>query len=295
MPGVFARLTIGRAGASAAHARYITRPLATKRDPEAILLRHYPEAVRAASDYGALRDQLEEYCAQREAHELSRPRRGGGETRTHYRVVLSFEEHVATGHARSMADDYLARTFPEARAIAVVHQDTDHTHVHLHLQARDVHDHKLHFSSREYSRLDRAWAEVYAREFGQEKLIDHEARKAETRDWKRAYARAKAEGRAMPTPPERAGRPKRLEEIRTREGQHYGTHQARAGGAERAAPRGDREAPGGERGAVALTLERDRAVQGAERADREARAALQTAERVAERASRRDRALERGR
>ncbi|MBV9282498.1 MAG: relaxase/mobilization nuclease domain-containing protein [Chloroflexi bacterium] len=310
MAGIFARLTTGRAGAGAAHARYITRPVATKRDRKAILVRNYPEYVRDAGAYGELRDNLEEFCRQAEEDERRRPRRGGhGEVRTHYRAVLSFEGRVETERARGMAEEYLDRTFPEARAIAVVHQDTEHTHVHIHLQARDVHERKLHFDARRFPQLDRAWAEVYAREFGREKLAEHEGRKAETREWKREYARARAEGRAAPPAPQRAGRPKRVAEIRAREGHHYGADQARAGGDQRAVAGGDREAPGrdraagggdhrppgGERGVEGLARQHDRAVRGVERADREARAALQAAERVAERASRRDRALERGR
>src|SRR5919202_951360 len=162
MPGVFVRFAVGRAGTSGAHARYITRPPATGRDPAALLTQHFPDEVREAPDYGELRDQLEEYCAQQEAHERERPRRGGGETRTHYRVIVSFEGHVETAQARAMAADYLARTFPDARALAAVHQDTEHTHVHIHLQTRDIHDRKLHFAGRSYPQLHQAWEAVYA-------------------------------------------------------------------------------------------------------------------------------------
>jgi len=94
--------------------------------------------VRDAEDYHELRDQLEEYCQQREADELERPRRGGGETRTYYKTVLSFEERVDTDQARDMADEWLDREFPDAESIAAVHQDTDNTHVHVHIQARDI-------------------------------------------------------------------------------------------------------------------------------------------------------------
>jgi hypothetical protein len=138
--------------------------------------------VREADDYRDLRDRLEEYAEQQEAHELDRPRRGGGETRTHYRGVLSFEGKVETEQAREMADDYLQRELPDARAIAAVHQDTEHTHVHLHVQARDTGDHKLHVDRGAYGRLDERWAEVYARAFGHEKLEEHLAKKAETAD-----------------------------------------------------------------------------------------------------------------
>src|SRR5919202_1379233 len=184
--GGFIRLAVGRSGVSAAHARYITRGTATGRDRAALLTRHYPEYVRDAASYRELRDHFEEYCAQEEAYERDRPQRGGhGEPQTHYRGVLSFEGKVETEQARELAAAYLEQTFPTARALAAVHQDTEHTHVHLHLQARDVQDRKLHFAHAHYQRLDRVWAELYARAFGPEKLTEHERKKAETRAWKR--------------------------------------------------------------------------------------------------------------
>jgi predicted nuclease with TOPRIM domain len=123
---------------------YITRERATNGDRDAVLVRNYPSEVTEARDYDELRDRLEEYAEQQEAEELQRPRRGGGETRTHYKAILSFEREIDTEQALEMADEYLDREFPDARAIAVVHQDTDNTHVHVHIQASDVHDEKLH-------------------------------------------------------------------------------------------------------------------------------------------------------
>src|SRR5262245_34149220 len=237
--GVFVRFGPGRAGASGANARYITRGAATGRDRGAVLTRNYPTCVREAEDYRDLRDQLEEYCAQEEAHELRRPRRGGGETRTHYRGVVSFEGKVETERARELADEYLEREFPEARAIAVVHQDTEHTHVHLHVQARDADDRKLHFDRGAYGRLDERWAELYAREFGREKLEEHLAKKAETAGWKREYARARADGHAPPPAPERAAYRSTPGELERREERTYGVDQARTGGDQRGAGAGE--------------------------------------------------------
>jgi relaxase-like protein len=297
--GVFARFGSGRAGASGANARYITRGAATGRDPAAILTRHYPDEVREAEDYRDLREQLEEYCAQEEAYELSRPQRGGhGPVRTHYRGVLSFEGEVGTERARGLAEDYLERAFPEARAIAAVHQDTEHTHVHLHVQARNVDDRKLHFDRGAYGRLDEAWAELYAREFGPAKLEEHLAKKAETRAWKRDYAQARANGHEPPEAPDRVAYRPRPGELADREEHGYGAEQARAGGDQRglaaADPRADGRgdgAAGGERALAEYAGERDSAVQGAERAvhgaDRatgEARGALRAAQDFADRA-----------
>ena len=164
----FIRISVGAPGGSAAQVHYITREPATNGDRDAVLVRNYPSEVTDARDYDELRDHLEEYAQQQEAQELERPRRGGGETRTHYKAILSFEREIDTEQARDMADEYLDREFPDARAIAAVHQDTDNTHVHVHIQARDVHDEKLHFDRDTYEHLDDAWTEIYHRELGRE-------------------------------------------------------------------------------------------------------------------------------
>ncbi|HEX6511820.1 MAG TPA: relaxase/mobilization nuclease domain-containing protein [Chloroflexota bacterium] len=172
MGSAFIRISVGRAGDSAHQVHYITREPATNGDRDAVLVRNYPAEVTEARDYDELRDRLEEYADEQEHAELDRPRRGGGETRTHYKVILSFERETDTEQARDMAGEYLDETFPDARAVAAVHQDTDHTHVHIHLQARDVDDHKLHFDRNTYRELDRAWEDIYDREFGRD--IEHE-------------------------------------------------------------------------------------------------------------------------
>jgi hypothetical protein len=285
MPGVFMRFARGRAGTSGAHARYITRPPATERNREAILTRHYPDYASDGRDYGERRDHLVEYCRQQEDDELQRPRRGGGETRTHYRLVLSFEDQVDTRAAWELADDYLEQTFPDARALAAVHQDTEHTHVHVHLQARDIDDHKLHFDRHAYERLDEAWAQVYAREYGHEKLEEHLERKAETQEWKADYARAIEEGRELPPAPERAGHTWTREETTRWEERHYGhADEGRTGGDQRGLAGRATDAARRER-----TLERsfsavDDVLRGAEdlhrqgeRTDREAGAAVRAA------------------
>jgi hypothetical protein len=287
--GVFVRFGPGRAGASGANACYVICGAATGRDRDAILTRNYPDEVREADDYRDLRDQLEEYCAQEEAHELSRPRRGGGETRTHYRGVLSFEGKVATERARGLAEGYLEREFAEARAIAAVHQDTEHTHVHLHLQARGADDRKLHLDRDTYRRLDESWAELYGREFGREKLEEHLAKKAETRDWKREYAAARANGHEPPAAPERAEYRPRPGELADREEHAYGAEQARAGGDQRGAGAGEPAAAGRGRAVDGYAEQLGRTAARAGGAVREADAAVRTAQELADRAPGRER------
>jgi hypothetical protein len=283
------RFRPGRSGASGANAAYITRGRATGWDEGAVLTRNYPDHVREADDYRELRENVAEHCRQAEEDELERPRRGGGETRTHYRGVLSFEGKVETEQARGMADEYLERNFPDHPAVAAVHQDTEHTHVHLHVQARDADDHKLHLGRAEYRHLDESWAEVYAREFGREKLEEHLAKKAETAEWKRGYAQAKADGREPPEAPERAGYRPAPGELAGREEHAYGADEARAGGDQRGAAAPGGGADGRERAADEHAEQLGRTAARAGGAVREAGAAVRAAEELADRAPGRER------
>jgi hypothetical protein len=167
--GVFIRFTVGGVGASAAHARYITRGTATGRDHAALLLLDCPAHVaEPGATYSELRSPVAEYCRQTEEDELARPRRGGGETRTHYRIVCSCESRTDTDVALGIVERFLGRMFPKAAAVVAAHQDTAHTHVHVHLLARDVDGKKVRLGH-EYRELDRVWADEYARVFGREK------------------------------------------------------------------------------------------------------------------------------
>ena len=280
MGGVFVRVAVGRRGASAANVRYITRGPATGRDEGAILARHYPEYVLDGRDYGELRGNLEAYAHQREEDELGRRRGDDGEQRTHYRVILSCEKRLDTARARELADEYLGRTFPDARALAAVHQDTDHTHVHIHLQARDIQDRKLHFDDERYRDLDRAWAEIYGREVGRDLIREHQGRKEETRTWRRDYAEARLAGREPPPAPDRDDRRPGLVAARSRERRNHGDDEARDRGPQRAITSDDRDAAGG--GGAAPDGERllERAAGAADRLERDLGDVLSAAEAV---------------
>ncbi|MGH2365748.1 MAG: relaxase/mobilization nuclease domain-containing protein [Chloroflexota bacterium] len=283
MAGVYMRFYVGRSGGSAAHVRYITRPSATERDRDALLVRNYPEYAREGDDYRELRDNLQEYARQQEEDEANQPHRGRGAPRTHYRAVLSFEERVATHEARDMADEWIEREFPDSRAVGAVHQNTDHTHVHVHLQARDIDGYKLQLDDNKYRELDREWADIYAREFGHDRAEEHEAKKEETRAWKADYARAMSEDRDPPEAPERADRPNTAQEIHEREERDYGRDQTRAGGPERGAAAGDQTTSDGERALDDNARQFDRAAATADRADRDAGDTLHAAQEFADR------------
>ncbi|HLG74395.1 MAG TPA: relaxase/mobilization nuclease domain-containing protein [Chloroflexota bacterium] len=244
------RFSVGRAGGSAENIHYITREPATNADRQSVLVRNYPSEVTEARDYDELRDRLEEYADEQERGELDRPRRGGGETRTHYKVILSFEQEIDTEQARDMADEYLDREFPDARAVAAVHQDTDHTHVHIHIQARDADDQKLHFDRETYRELDRAWEDIYDREFGRDHQPEQEGKSVMERD--------------------------RYFEDEDREEELYGRDEAGDRADEREAPDGGPQADRDERALEDSARELDRA-------DQESREAVRAAEDAADR------------
>ncbi len=278
--GIFCEFTVGRAGAGGDNARYITRESATGGDAGAVYLHNYPSWLKGR-DYKNLRSNIVEYNRQREEDELKAVRRGGGETRTHYRCKLSFEGKIDNGKARELAREYLEKNFSNARAVAVVHQDTRHTHVHINIQARGTDDRKLNLGDRKFRNLDTAWGKIYAREFGQEKLEAHELKKSQTREWKAEYARAKSRGQQPAPAPTRADRGLRAQDHRAREARNYGINEGRAGrnqpgasGREQASTRGEREI--------------SRFARQSQRTVEAGRGALQSVERV------RDRGHERG-
>lgn len=188
MSGIYFNFKVGRAGTSQDNIRYITRETATKGDREAVFVQNYPDYVQGET-YKEQRNELAEYGRQQEQDEMQKSRKGTGEARTHYRAIASFENKVETEKARDMAEEYLSKQFPNARAVAVVHQDTEHTHIHFHIQARNVEGKKLSFKGKEWKEIDREWNKIYSREFGKEKEAQHLSKKAETAKWKQSPIR----------------------------------------------------------------------------------------------------------
>ena len=99
--GTFIRFRRGTARTSAAHVRYITRERAVLDRDDGVLLHNMPERVYEAPDYDSLRVNLEAHAADREEDEIAR-HRSGGDPRTHYRVVASFERDVDSEKALGM-------------------------------------------------------------------------------------------------------------------------------------------------------------------------------------------------
>lgn len=290
-------------GASGANVRYITRESATKGDERGVYL-HNADELRGA-DYRETRANVTAYASARQDAELTQRRRGGGgEARTHYRCVVSWERKEETDKAREQVREYLNESFANARAVATIHQDTEHTHAHIWIDARQIDGKKVHLDAQAYRRLDEAWARTYARHYGREYERDHLAKKRETRSYK--AARAKGEQRAKPT---RAERVINTKEYKAREKRNYGADKERAGrdqsnASERqyAAARGERatndatgereyvESRAGAREGTATAGERalNEYARQSERTEQAARGALREAERVREREHRLD-------
>lgn len=196
MGGIYFRITAGRAGASGANMRYITREPATQGQDKAIIAQNYPYYALEGDSYREQRQNISLYAEQKEEDELNRTRKGTGNPTTHYRIVVSFEDKVETQKAHSMGKEYLEKQFPNTRAIGAIHQDTNHTHIHFHIQSRDTNNKLLRFSPGQWKQTDREWNKIYSREFGKEKELEYLNKKMETREWKQSLIRG--EGKEKP-------------------------------------------------------------------------------------------------
>jgi len=184
--GTFCRFTVGRPGTAATHLRYISRESAVLEREQGVLLHRVPEALwRGASTYAALRDSLIAYAWTRAAVEGTRGRRGQGRARTHYRLLVSFEQDVPTPRLHHLLRAWLEAAVPGARAIGFVHRDTVHPHAHLFIEARGVDGRQLDFSARAWRQLDEVWNRLYARHLGRD-AREHLAKKQQTQEYKRA-------------------------------------------------------------------------------------------------------------
>lgn len=212
--GTYCKFRRGATGKSSLHMNYISRESAVLDERDGILLRNMPEEVERAESYVELRTNLASYAWAREESEIAR-HKSRGEPRTHFRTTLSFERDVEIEKAREMANEFLEKTFPDARAAAFFHRDTDQLHSHIWLDARQIDGRKIDLAPREYKSIDENWNRIYAREMGRDEQ-EHLDKKQETRDYKRAMARGEEHNQ-----PERAETKKR-EEYREREQRNAG-------------------------------------------------------------------------
>lgn len=194
--GGFAKISVGSVGSGAANASYITRQSAVGapigEEDQATCLHNAPSSVEAAESWEETRIRLRSWAEQTKAEERARHGNRTGQARTHYRMVLSYEETIGTEAAREDARDLLEEEFPKARAVGVVHQDTDHTHVHIWMSARKLDEKKVHIADQDLKGIHATFDRIY------EERMNVRSRNAEkveeTRRFKRRYAELKAEG-----------------------------------------------------------------------------------------------------
>jgi hypothetical protein len=193
--GVFSKFSAPKnGGASAANIKYITREPATGADERAIYLANLDHLK--GKDYRETAINLKAFAETRLDEEQASARRGSKQARTHYRAILSFDRKEETEKAGQLAKQWLEKNFPNARAVAAVHQDSKNTHLHVWMDAKQMDERKIQISNKHYKTLDESWAEIYAREYGAHYLKEVLDKKQETKEFKKA----KFEGRDVPRP-----------------------------------------------------------------------------------------------
>jgi len=196
MGGAVITFESGNPGAGAANAKYITRDQAADRG--SLTFHNQPEDTRTPYDHttrAGWQDQrmrLETWAQMRQEEEISRHGNRAGDPRTHYRTVLSFEEKISSQRAVDAAQDWLESEFPDARAFAVAHQDTDNTHVHVWMSARKTDGSKINISASDFRSLTSEWDRIYSQTMDREAKLKEKME--ETRQFKRKYAEMKEEG-----------------------------------------------------------------------------------------------------
>ena len=152
-----------------------------------MVMRNFPEDVREARSYSELRTNLASYAWAREESEQSRFK-GTGEPRTHYRCTVSFEKEIEPEKAKEMVNQWLEKEFPQAKACAFIHRDTEHQHAHIWIDARKLDGKKIDLSKQQYRKLDESWNKIYSKEMGRD-YKEHLEKKEQTRQHKAAYVR----------------------------------------------------------------------------------------------------------
>jgi hypothetical protein len=207
---------------SAQNVKYITREQAL--ESEKSLHLHNLEHLQG-SNMRELRTNLTAYAETRLVEEKHKARTGSGETRTHYRLVVSFDRKEKTDKAQELAAEFLRENFAKARAVAAVHQDTDHTHVHVWIDARQTDGKKIDLDNKKFKSIDEKWSRIYAKEYGAEYEHQHTLKKLETRE----YKRAKAQGKQVAKPI----RDEKRRDFKQREYKNYGIEQRTVDGNKR--------------------------------------------------------------
>ncbi|MES2459244.1 MAG: relaxase/mobilization nuclease domain-containing protein, partial [Armatimonadota bacterium] len=201
--GTFCRFTVGSSSpqSSVRYLRYIAQEASVREREQGTLLWNLPQrgpsGSQGAYSYRALTDALADYAKAdarwEQAHHQSR-----GESRTHYRVLLSFEENPGTARANGLVAQWLAEAFPKARAAAFQHSNTDHLHTHIWIAARQTDGRKINLSARDFRQLDEKWNRLYSAALGRPERT-HLDRKWQTEGYKMQRREDRGEGVEVPS------------------------------------------------------------------------------------------------
>jgi hypothetical protein len=106
------------------------------------------------------------YAERRQWEEDLRPLNGAAQRRNHQRMELSFISETNPQRALEIAESFVKRKFPEARAILAAHTNTKNLHVHVWLDNRTINNKKVHLSNSQYKNLGDHWAKFTDRIYG---------------------------------------------------------------------------------------------------------------------------------
>ncbi len=131
------------------------------------------------------------YANARAFEEELAPRRGAGTPRNHHRMILTFPDEANPTIALAVAKSFLAKEFPEARAIVSIHTDVKNIHCHVWLDARLITGKKLDLGTK-FKQLDKLFARHYdnaygtnhANEYAAQRLANRAAPHKKKPDWK---------------------------------------------------------------------------------------------------------------
>lgn len=188
--GAHFQISPGPVGGGAANASYITRTAAAEEGDE--VYHNAPESVENARDWREMKINFRAWAEQVKAEEVSAHGNRKGQPRTHYRMVISYEEKIPTEAVQEDVQEFLEEEFPDARAVGVVHQDTEKSHAHIWMSARKLDGKKVQIGDGDLQTMHATMDEIY------ERRMDVQSRNAEkieeTSKFKREYAKKRARG-----------------------------------------------------------------------------------------------------
>lgn len=129
----------------------------------------------AAENLDEARVNAMAYAETRQEIELAKDKKG----RTHYRMILSYPDKVASATALDDAQKLLQRHLSDARAVIAIHQDTDNTHPHVWIDSRKTDGEKIHLNIHQLEAVSDGWTLLYDETYGTNYAPEYRAKKEE--------------------------------------------------------------------------------------------------------------------